>query len=111
MNQSVSLSCSDEPARHLVDALPVFASFIVRDGRYQARIEAALRGERVRFETFTPRPDGSLRDTEMEYLPRLGPDGQADGFYVLGTDITERKRGERALQQSEARLRIALDAA
>jgi PAS domain S-box-containing protein len=149
MNQSiggVSLACSDEPARDLVDALPVFASFIDRDGRYRllnktyeewfgvpreailgktvsevlgeeayaarrSQIEAALRGQRVRFETFTPRPDGSLRDTEMEYLPRFSPDGRPDGFYVLGTDITERKRGERALQQSEARLRIALDAA
>ena len=128
---------SDTHVRELMDSLPVFASFIDREGRYrlvnktyedwfgtpreailgrtireilgdqayaarQAQIEAALQGEPVRFETFTPRPDGSLRDTEMEYLPRLGPDGQPDGFYVLGTDITERKKGERALQQSGA---------
>jgi PAS domain S-box-containing protein len=137
---------SDHHTRTLADALPVFASFIDREERYQLvnrtyeewfgvpahailgktvrevlgeeayaarkpQLEAALQGERVRFETFTPKPDGSVRETEMEYLPRIAPDGQPDGLYVLGTDITERKRSERALQHSEARLRIALDAA
>ncbi len=130
----------------LVEALPVFVSFIDSNQRYQfvnrtyegwfglspeaiigrtvrevlgeeayaarkAQLEAALKGERVHFEAVARRADGSRSEIEMAYVPRLSPCGETEGVYVIGADITDRKRGERSLQQSEARLRIALDAA
>ena len=69
----------------------------------KAPIEAALRGEAVRFEAFTPRQDGARRDTEIHYLPRRSPEGAVDGFYVLVADVTERRLSERALRESEAK--------
>ncbi len=74
------------------------------------RIEAALRGEHQRFESLTPKPDGAKAETEIEYLPRRGATGEVEGFYVVVTDITERKRAERELAASETRLRLALQA-
>ncbi|MDQ4137194.1 MAG: PAS domain S-box protein, partial [Pseudomonadota bacterium] len=85
---------------------------ILGEEAYAARrpaIEAARGGESVRFEAFTPRRDGSRRDTELHYLPRHGQDGAIDGFYVLVADVTERNQAERALRQSERRLSEILE--
>ncbi|HEX2555823.1 MAG TPA: PAS domain S-box protein [Microvirga sp.] len=79
---------------------------VLGEEAYAARrrqIAAALRGETMRFEAFTPRRDGSRRDTDIHYLPRRGPDGAVDGFYVLVADVTEHRRSERALRDSEAK--------
>ncbi|HEV8653466.1 MAG TPA: PAS domain-containing protein [Actinomycetes bacterium] len=45
------------------------------------------------------------------YYPVTGSDGKVTGVGAVVTDITGRKAAERALSDSEARLRLALDAA
>ena len=42
--------------------------------------------------------------------PLLGPDGRVIGMFGISRDITERKRGESALQESEAAMRTLLAA-
>ena len=54
-------------------------------------------------------PDG------RRYLRRVraerGPDGAVAGFVLAWTDVTDRKRSEDALRESERKLRVALEAA
>jgi len=47
----------------------------------------------------------------IQYAPKRDEVGQVVGYYVLGTDITERRRNEQALQASEQRLARVLEGA
>jgi len=66
-------------------------------------IEAALRGERQLFDREIPTPSGAVRYTQASYIPDV-VDGEARGFFVLVTDITERRRIEKEMAHSRARL-------
>jgi PAS domain S-box-containing protein len=86
---------------------------VLGDALYETRrpyIEAALRGEVVRYEAAMTAPDGTARETEIEYRPRRDASGAVDGFYAVVADVTERREAERTLRQSEARLRLSIDA-
>jgi PAS domain S-box-containing protein len=97
----------ENPAgRHVRDALGEEA--------YRQRlpfIERVLRGETLRFEGPTPHRALGPRDTEMAYVPDVGPDGAVQGFYVRVVDITDRKRVEAALRLQSERLRLLWEAA
>ena len=73
-------------------------------------IEAVLRGEAVRFEGPTKDKDGRVRETEVAYVPETRG-GATVGFFVLTRDVSERKRAETALRESEERFRTMADAA
>lgn len=62
-----------------------------------ARIAAALRGEKVRFERESVDHDGVTRYWRVEYLPDV-QDAKVAGFYSMLTDITELKHVENRLR-------------
>ncbi|WP_224088787.1 PAS domain S-box protein [Nostoc sp. MS1] len=68
-------------------------------------IKTVLSGEKVTFENQVKDKYGVIHDVSTTYVPRFSQSGQVEGFVVLTTDITERKLAEKALKDSEARLR------
>lgn len=76
------------------------------------RIDQALqRNEPVRAELYNYKQDGTEFLLEMEVVPILDHDGRATHYAAVERDITERRRAEAELRDSEERLRVALTAA
>ena len=68
-------------------------------------IRQALAGRQVRFETaFRGRQRQSI-GLEINFVPFTDVGGKVQGFYDLTHDLTDRKRAEDALRQSEAKNR------
>ncbi len=61
-------------------------------------IAEALAGRSCSFGLYTSHRDGSTRHALMNYVPRHGPDGAVNGFYIFVIDETERKKTEEALR-------------
>jgi PAS domain S-box-containing protein len=61
-------------------------------------IAEALSGKACCFSISAAHRDGSTRQALMNYLPRHGPDGAVNGFYIFVIDETERKQTEEALR-------------
>lgn len=74
-------------------------------------VERVLSGEPVSYEFQLPRPDGTLRWLSGTYSPDIDRAGVVRGFVAHVLDITERKRAELALRESEARFRATADSA
>ncbi|MDQ2630908.1 MAG: PAS domain-containing protein [Actinomycetota bacterium] len=66
-------------------------------------IEAALVGEPQLFDRAITIPSGEVRYTQASYIPDI-VDGEVRGFFVLVTDITERRRIEEEVEESRTRL-------
>jgi PAS domain S-box-containing protein len=80
--------------------------------RVYSAIEQALRGESVSFETNMNTHHGAeLRDVFVTYLADLDAEGHSQGAIGVIIEITERKRAERAIRDSEARFRTIADTA
>ncbi|WP_262029945.1 sensor histidine kinase [Microvirga sp. Mcv34] len=77
--------------------------------RTRPYIEAVLSGQRAAHEWWAPFLTG-MRYVRSEYIPDRAEDGRIVGFYVLASDLTETKLSQAALADSEARLRLAIDA-
>jgi PAS domain S-box-containing protein len=61
-------------------------------------MEAALRGERITYETTAAHPRGGPRHVRVTYVPQRDRSGRVVGFAALILDTTEQKRAERRLQ-------------
>ena len=75
------------------------------------RIEAAAKGEFFRTEMTLARPTGELRTFDFSLHPIKNERGEVILIVPEGHDITDRKRAEAALRDSEARRYLALEAA
>lgn len=75
----------------------------------RSHLEAALLGEEQHYERNGTYPDGKTRTVEITCVPHLDKSGEVLGCFALVHDITERKRAEQALQQSEAMFRAFID--
>jgi len=73
--------------------------------------KASRTGEPVRYEKEYIRKDGSRVPVELFVQPVLDSRGQVVHYRSFLSDITERKRAEAALRESEARLSFSLDTA
>ncbi|MBL6954582.1 MAG: PAS domain S-box protein [Alphaproteobacteria bacterium] len=68
-------------------------------------VDAALSGEEVSYEEEMDYPDGFRRWISAEYVPHFGDDNKVLGYFALVQDISERKRTEQTLKESEQRFR------
>ena len=79
--------------------------------RLQRHVEAALnRGESYELELHAIRPSGEVRICLDRGFPEMGADGKVKRLYGTLQDITQRKRAEASLLESEERLRLAMEA-
>ena len=70
----------------------------------------ALAGETVQFENTLPATNGEKIAIAVSYVPDIGRDQIVRGFFALVTDITGRKRVEKALQEARDELQLRVDA-
>jgi diguanylate cyclase (GGDEF)-like protein/PAS domain S-box-containing protein len=92
--------------RKLLEGENVLAFDLSQDAlnEWQGYYDRALQGEKFSVETqtrFEPYP----LDMEYHFNPIRGEDGKNNGVTIFGRDITERKRIENALSQSEQRFK------
>ncbi len=84
-----------------------FLDFIPEEEREldAARFARAMTGEDSEGEAQLLRKDGSLRTVEFRAIPLRDEDGNVVAISGASTDVTERRRSERALRDSEERFR------
>jgi PAS domain S-box-containing protein len=92
--------------RHLRDVLGDAAFEALRP-----MVEKVLAGEPVTAERELDYKDGGRRFVHIEYMPDRRDDGSVAGFFALVQDISESKRAEAELRESEARFRAMADCA
>lgn len=72
-------------------------------------MQRALAGEKVHFEGWLQFAHGGQRYVSGEYVPDTRDDGEVQGFFVLVSDITERKCMEDELRELNRRNQWQLD--
>ena len=81
-----------------------------RQAEEAAILSKLRRGERVEhYETVRRKKDGRLCDISLTVSPLTDDDGNVIGASKIARDITEQKRAQRALHESEERWRVTLE--
>ena len=73
--------------------------------RVRGHIRTVLSGQPVSYEWLAPFPEGEPSWMSVRFEPELDPQGKVTGFFVLAMDVTENRRVEEALRESEAKFR------
>ncbi|HEU4620844.1 MAG TPA: diguanylate cyclase, partial [Burkholderiaceae bacterium] len=74
----------------------------------RSHVELALQGYREHFERIVHR-DGRMRVELVDYVPDIQDDCSIAGFFALIQDITDAKRMQQQLAESEQRIRLIAD--
>jgi len=74
-------------------------------GKIEKQVHNVLAGNHVRFEVMLSEKGKGTIWLEANYVPDVEEEGTVLGFYDLTHDLTERKRAENALRESEAKNR------
>ena len=90
--------------RHLRDVLGLRPYEAIR-----THFERALTGESVRFERLIATLDGGARYVDSMLTPHIGDNDEVKGVFDMIVDITDRKRMEEALRDSEERYRALVE--
>ncbi|WP_420846608.1 NahK/ErcS family hybrid sensor histidine kinase/response regulator [Nitrincola alkalilacustris] len=91
--------------RHAVSGLPCYR--VLSSEEYEFRrqyIDKVIAGERQRFEIELPSTSDTPRFAEVTYIPHQGEHGDLLGYFTLYQDITERRKAEIALQETNENL-------
>ncbi|WP_415900059.1 NahK/ErcS family hybrid sensor histidine kinase/response regulator [Neptuniibacter sp. QD48_11] len=91
--------------RNTISGQPCYKT--MSEDEYELRspyITAALAGKRQRFETTLPSDSGQPRYAEVKYIPHIGEYGDVLGYFTLYQDITERRKAELALKETNETL-------
>ena len=75
----------------------------------EPQLRAALAGQDVAYDRQMVRPDGGLRHVQVTVVPDRDGKGEVVGLYTLIGDVTSYREAQRALQESESRLRTVAD--
>jgi len=73
--------------------------------KIQPPMEKCLNGESVFIQYEGKIPNGPFKILELNFYPHRKSNGRIDGIIATSKDITEQKQAEKALKQSEARLK------
>ena len=88
-----------------------FVGEVLNPGSFETvvkeKLDECFQGKVVNYERRDKYPEMGERDIAITYLPVEGPAG-IDRVACIARDITERKRAEEALRESERRQRLAL---
>jgi PAS domain S-box-containing protein len=71
-------------------------------------VDLVLSGTSCSNETVVHYPHAGRRFVQFSYTPDIADDGEVRGFYVLVSDLTDRKRAEDLLRTSEERMRVLM---
>ena len=75
----------------------------------EPQLRAALEGQDVAYDREMVRPDGGIRHVQVTVVPDRDEHGNVVGLYTLIGDVTSYREAQRALQESESRLRTVAD--
>jgi PAS domain S-box-containing protein len=100
----------EEAARMTLSKLLTPASLATSRQRLAERMASGNFEETLLFELELVRKDGSTFPAEVSSTPTADDQGNITGFLGITRDITQRKEAEKALRDSEKRLRLALEA-
>lgn len=70
----------------------------------QPHVERALGGELVQYEEYIDYRFGADQYVDVQYVPRLGPDSEVQGFGVVVRNITAERKAQEALRENAATL-------
>lgn len=78
-------------------------------GTIKPHVDEALAGRTVGFDYQMNLPTGAKRYVNVTYVPDSDARGVIGGFYVTAIDLTEQKRAEESLRESEERWQFAIE--